>query len=47
MVFMIIDGIGIIWVVVFEVFGVRVYLNINVGDIVEVIGKVVFYLGEI
>ncbi|ASJ05750.1 DHH family phosphoesterase [Thermococcus barossii] len=46
-VFTITDGTGITWAAAFEAPGVRAYPNINVGDIVEIIGKVAFHSGEI
>ncbi|WP_324734832.1 DHH family phosphoesterase [Thermococcus sp. SY098] len=46
-VFTITDGTGITWAAAFEAPGVRAYPNINVGDIVEIIGKVSFHAGEI
>lgn len=46
-VFTITDGTGITWAAAFEAPGVRAYPNIEVGDMVEVIGKVSFHAGEI
>ncbi|WP_048149209.1 DHH family phosphoesterase [Palaeococcus ferrophilus] len=46
-VFTISDGTGITWAAAFEAPGVRAYPRIEVGDIVEVIGKVSFHAGEI
>lgn len=47
-VFTITDGTGITWAAAFEApGGVRAYPKINVGDVVEVIGKVAFHSGEI
>ncbi|AFK22255.1 DHH family phosphoesterase [Pyrococcus sp. ST04] len=46
-VFTLTDGTGITWAAAFEAPGVRAYPNINVGDIVEVIGKVSFHAGKI
>lgn len=46
-VFTITDGTGITWAAAFDAPGVRAYPNIEVGDIVEVIGKVSFHAGEI
>ncbi|AIF68889.1 multidrug transporter [Palaeococcus pacificus DY20341] len=46
-VFTISDGTGITWAAAFEAPGVRAYPKIEVGDIVEVIGKVSFHAGEI
>ncbi|KPU62800.1 multidrug transporter [Thermococcus sp. EP1] len=46
-VFTITDGTGVTWAAAFEAPGVRAYPNIEVGDIVEIIGKVSFHAGEI
>ncbi|WP_456321183.1 OB-fold nucleic acid binding domain-containing protein [Palaeococcus sp. (in: euryarchaeotes)] len=46
-VFTVSDGTGITWAAAFEAPGVRAYPKIEVGDVVEVIGKVSFHAGEI
>ena len=46
-VFTVTDGTGVTWAAAFEAPGVRAYPSIEVGDIVEIIGKVSFHAGEI
>lgn len=46
-VFTVTDGTGVTWAAAFEAPGVRAYPSIEVGDMVEIIGKVSFHAGEI